>query len=106
MEQWENLEIDISDLTSFVHRCNTNTSLISGQTGNVQAVILNCNSKEAVNTQEFINNIANENHRRDFDSNPWNWAHHFLNFHGNVMTIIYSLTVIDVQKKVIFLRTN
>ena len=84
MEQWENLDIDTSDLASFVRRCNTNKSLIPGPASNVQAVILNRNSKEPVNTQEFINNIVDENHRRDFDSNPWNWAQHFLHFHGNV----------------------
>ncbi|XP_068466491.1 uncharacterized protein [Phaseolus vulgaris] len=84
MEQWENLDIDTSDLASFVRRCNTNKSLIPGPAGNVQAVILNRKSKEPVNTQEFINNIADENHRRDFDSNPWNWAQHFLHFHGQI----------------------
>jgi len=84
MEQWENLDIDTSDLANFMRRCNTNTSFIPGPAGNVQAVIVNRNFKEAVNTQEFLNNIAYENHRHDFDSNPWNWAQHFFHFHGNI----------------------
>ena len=66
-----------------MRHCNTNTCLIPGIAGSVEVVILNRNSKEAVNTQQFINNIADENRRRDFDSHPWNWAQHFRHFHGN-----------------------
>jgi len=67
MEQWENLDIDTNDLASFVRRCNTDTSFITGPSGNVQTIILNRNSKDAVNTQQFINNIADESHRHDME---------------------------------------
>ena len=55
MESWEGLDIDDNDIGSYVHCCNSTTNVILGPTGNVQAVILNQNSDNAINTQEFIN---------------------------------------------------
>jgi len=73
MEEWEGLDIDTTDIASFIRPA-----------GNVQAVILNCNFEGPVNTQEFMNRIGDESHLRDFTSNPWRWAEQFLQFHGNV----------------------
>ncbi|XP_068504002.1 uncharacterized protein [Phaseolus vulgaris] len=82
MEEWEGLDIDTTDIASFIRKCNSNTNVIPGPAGNVQAVILNRNSEGPVNTQEFINRIGDESDRRDFTSNPWRWAEQFLQFHG------------------------
>jgi len=71
MEEWEGLDIDTTDIASFVRPCNSNTNVIHGLAGNVQVVNVNWYSKDPVNTQEFINRIGDESHRRDFTSNPW-----------------------------------
>jgi len=41
MENFEELDIDTSDLESFIQRCNSKTPLIPGPVGNVQVVLLN-----------------------------------------------------------------
>jgi len=102
MEEWEGLDIDTTDIASFIRQCNSNTNVIPGPTGHVQVVILNRNSEGLVNTQEFINCIGDESHRRDFTSNPWRWAEQFLQFHGNVHLLCkFCVTLIT---KLIFLR--
>jgi len=73
MESWEELDIDTSDLAAFVQRCNTDitTHLIPGPTCNVQAAILNRNSTQPQNTQQFMNEITYSNHECDFNTNLW-----------------------------------
>jgi len=79
----DELDIDTSDLPAFVQRCNTNTTtnLIPESPSNVQTVILNRNSTEPQNTQQFMNESANANHQCDFTSHPWRWAEQFIQFH-------------------------
>jgi len=48
MKTWGELDIDTSNLSAFVQRCNTNTTthLIPRPADNVQAAILNRNSTQ------------------------------------------------------------
>jgi len=78
MEPWEGLDIDNNDIGSYVHHCNSTTNVIPGPAGNVQAVILNRNSDQPVNTKEFINRIGQQTYECDFTSNPWKWEEKFL----------------------------
>jgi len=82
----EGLDIDDNDIGSYVRCCNSTTNVISGPAGNVQAVILNRNSDQPVNTQEFINRIGEQTYKRDFTSNQWKWAEKFLQFQGNTQS--------------------
>ncbi|KOM55116.1 hypothetical protein LR48_Vigan10g100800 [Vigna angularis] len=41
MEPWEELDIDESDLDSFIRRCNSNNSVIPGLAGVIEAAMLN-----------------------------------------------------------------
>jgi len=50
MELWEGLDINDNDIGSYVRRYNSTTNVIPGPAGNVQAVILNQNSDDAINT--------------------------------------------------------
>ncbi|XP_068497881.1 uncharacterized protein [Phaseolus vulgaris] len=84
MESWEGLDIDDNDIGSYVRRCNSTTNVISGPAGNVQAMILNRNSEQPVNPQEFINRIGQQTYDRDFTSNQWKWAEKFLQFQGEI----------------------
>ena len=77
MESWEGLDIDDNDIGSYVRRCNSTTNVIPGPAGNVQAVILNRNYDQPVNTQEFINHIGQQTYDCDFTSNQWKWAEKF-----------------------------
>jgi len=70
MEPWEGFDIDDNDIGTFVRRCNSTANVILGPAGNVQAVILNRNSDDVINTQEFINSIGQQTCERDFTSNP------------------------------------
>jgi len=90
MENWDGLDIDTSDLAAFVQRCNTNTSthLISGPADNFQVVILNQNSTQPQDTQQFMNEIVDATHQRDFTSNPWRWAEQFIQFQGEENLIL------------------
>jgi len=54
MEPWEGLDIDDSELETFVRDCNSTNNLILGPAGNVQAVLLNRNSSQPKNTQDFV----------------------------------------------------
>jgi len=54
MEPWEGLDIDDSNMETIFKKCNSNIDLILGLAGNVQAVLLNKESNEAKNTQEFV----------------------------------------------------
>ncbi|XP_068467029.1 uncharacterized protein [Phaseolus vulgaris] len=84
MESWEGLDIDDNDICSYVRRCNSTTNVIPGPAGNVQAIILNRNSEQSVNTQELINRIGQQTYDRDFTSNQWKWAEKFLQFQGEI----------------------
>jgi len=86
MENFEEFDIDTSDLESFIKRCNSNTPLIPGPARNVQAVLLNRSSDDALNTQQFLKELGDESHRRDFGTNAWEWAEKFIQFHGNFFT--------------------
>jgi len=86
MESWEGLDIDENDIGSYVWRCNSTTNVIPGPAGNVQAVTLNRNSDQQVNTQEFINRIGQQTYERDFTSNQWKWAEKFLQFQSNTQS--------------------
>jgi len=81
MEPWEGLDIDDSELETFVRRCNSTTNLISGPAGNVQAILLNQNSSKPKNTQDFVKCIAKASHHQDFSTNPWEWVQKFIDFH-------------------------
>ena len=95
MATWDELDIHTSDLAAFVHCCNTDrtTHLIPGTAGNVQDAILNQNSTEPQNTQQFMNEIAYANHERDFNTNPWRWAEQFIQFHGE-NKLIYNTKIV------------
>jgi len=54
LEPWEGLDIDDSNMETIFKKCNSNIDLIPGPAGNVQAVLLNRESSEAKNTQEFV----------------------------------------------------
>ena len=64
MEPWEGLDIDDTDLATFVRRCNSTTNVIPGPAGNVQAVLLNRTSEQPENTQEFVKCIAEASDHR------------------------------------------
>ena len=53
MEPWEGLDIDDSDLEMFVRHYISITNLILGPAGNVQVVLMNWNSSQLQNTQQF-----------------------------------------------------
>jgi len=84
IEPWEGLDIDDTDLATFVHWCNSTTNVIPGPAGNVQAILLNRTSEQPKNTQEFVKCIAEAPDHRDFSSNPWEWAQKFINFNGKI----------------------
>lgn len=65
-------------------QCSCNTNIVLGLAHNVQVVILNRNSEDSINTQEFVNHIGDESHCRDFPSNTWRW-------HNNSMVIFIVL---------------
>jgi len=82
MDAWEGLDIDESDVMSFIRRCNSNTEFISGPTGNAQALILNRESEEPENTQQLMREIAAAGDAQDFNPNAWKWACRFVECHG------------------------
>jgi len=53
MEPWKGLDVEEEDLTSFLKKCNSSTTLIPEPAGNVQAAIINRGSEHAQSTQEF-----------------------------------------------------
>jgi len=63
MEKWEGLDIDTSDIVTFLRRWNYNTNVIPRSTGNFQVVILNRNLEDPFNIQEFLNRIGDESHQ-------------------------------------------
>jgi len=69
MEPYEGLDIDDSDLQSFFRKCNSNTNFIPGPNRN-QVILVNRESDEPKNTQEFVNQIADASYQCDFNSNP------------------------------------
>jgi len=85
MENFEELDIDTSDLQSFIQCCNTKTPLIPRPVGNVQAFLLNRSSNDGMNMQQFLKELGDETHRRDFGTNAWEWAEKFIVFHGNFL---------------------
>jgi len=87
MDNFDELDIDTSDLESFLKRCNSNTTIIPGPAGNVQAVLLNRTSHEPLSTQQFVKDLREESHRQDFGTNAWEWAQMFIDFHGKFLTI-------------------
>jgi len=87
MENFKELDIDTSDLQSFIQRCNSKTPLIRGPVGNVQAVLLNRSSNDGMTTQQFLKELGDETHRRDFGTNAWEWAEKLIVFHGNFSTV-------------------
>ncbi|QCE10446.1 hypothetical protein DEO72_LG10g1676 [Vigna unguiculata] len=84
MDSWEGLDIDESDVMSFIQRCNSNTEFIPGPAGNAQALMLNRESEEPKNTQQLMREIAAAGDARDFNSNAWKWARRFVEYHGLV----------------------
>ncbi|XP_014524449.1 uncharacterized protein C17orf53 homolog [Vigna radiata var. radiata] len=82
MEPWEQLDIDESDLDSFIRRCNSNNSVILVPAGVVQAAMLNRQVNENIPTQEFLSIIEKVSFDRDFTSNAWVWAEKFIDIHG------------------------
>ena len=76
---WEFLDIDDSDLSSFVRPSNPNLlssgsiTLIHGPAGVVQAVMMNRQSREPLPTQEFIMR-AHQVIQHEFNRNPWLYA--------------------------------
>jgi len=86
MENFKKLDIDTRDLENFIQRCNSKTPLIPGPAGNVQAVFLNRSSNDGMNTQQFLKELGDQTHRRDFGTNAWEWVEKFILFHGNFLT--------------------
>ncbi|QCE00264.1 hypothetical protein DEO72_LG7g1552 [Vigna unguiculata] len=84
MESWKGLDVEEQDLESFLKKCNSSTTLITGPVGNVQAAIINRGTKDAQSTQEFAQAIAVATYERDFKSNAWLWVEKFIKFHGLV----------------------
>jgi len=39
-----------------------------------------------MNTQQFLKELGDETHHRDFGTNTWEWAEKFIVFHGNFLT--------------------
>jgi len=68
MEPWEELDIDASDIESYVCRCNSTTNVIPGPAGNVEAILDNRICSQPLPTQEFLNRIYEESHNRDFST--------------------------------------
>ncbi|KOM55263.1 hypothetical protein LR48_Vigan10g115500 [Vigna angularis] len=48
MEAWEQLDIDESDLDSFIRRCNSNNNVISGPAGVIEAAMINRQVNEII----------------------------------------------------------
>ncbi|KOM43575.1 hypothetical protein LR48_Vigan05g118000 [Vigna angularis] len=82
MEPWEQLDIDESDLDSFIRRCNSNNSVIPDLVGVIEAAMVNRQVNENIPTQEFLSDIAKASFDRDFTSNAWVWAEKFIDIHG------------------------
>ncbi|KOM43067.1 hypothetical protein LR48_Vigan05g067100 [Vigna angularis] len=82
MEPWEELDIDESDLDSFIRRCNSNDTVIPGPAGVIEAAMLNRQVNENIPTQEFLSDIAKASFDRDFTCNAWLWAEKFIDIHG------------------------
>jgi len=82
MDSWEGLDIDESDVLSFIRKCNSNTEFIPGPAGNAQALMINRESEEPENTQQLMREIAAVGDARDFNSNAWKWARKFVEYHG------------------------
>jgi len=91
MESWKGLDVEEQDLESFLKKCNSSTTLITGPVGNVQAAIINRGTKDAQSTQEFAQAIAVATYERDFKSNAWLWVEKFIKFHGTYGLIKISL---------------
>ena len=87
MDSWEGLDIDESDVMSFIQRCNSNTEFIPGPAGNAQALMLNRESEEPKNTQQLMREIAAAGDARDFNSNAWKWARRFVEYHGKQLNL-------------------
>jgi len=69
-EPWEGLDIDDTDQETFIRRRNSTTNVIPGPVGNIQAVLLNQNSSQPKNAQEFMKCIVEAFDHRDFSTNP------------------------------------
>ncbi|XP_052727623.1 uncharacterized protein LOC128194982 [Vigna angularis] len=82
MEPWEELDIDESDLDSFIRRCNSNDTVIAGPAGVIEAAMLNRQVNENIPTQEFLSDIAKASFDRDFTSNPWKIIEIVISFAG------------------------
>ncbi|KAJ1394238.1 hypothetical protein SESBI_34341 [Sesbania bispinosa] len=81
-EPWEGLDVDDSDLFTFLRPCNrhhskTDSPLIPGPAGAVQAAMLHRrtlpSTEEPLPTQEFVRRVLQNGHDsdRDFNTNPW-----------------------------------
>jgi len=78
---WELLDIDDSDLPSFVCPSNlssfSSTTLTPSPTGVVQAIMMNQKSRKPLPTQEF-KMCAHQVTQREFNKNPWLYALDFI----------------------------
>jgi len=86
---WKFLDIDDSNLPSFVCPSNPNFSfsssraLILGLTGVIQAVMMNRQSRESLPTQEFIM-CAHQESQHEFNKNTWLCALDFVQSQGQI----------------------
>ncbi|XP_017423614.2 uncharacterized protein LOC108332823 [Vigna angularis] len=64
MEAWEELDIDESDLDSFIRRCNSNNNVIPGPAGVIEAAMINRQVNENISTQVFLSDIAKASFER------------------------------------------
>ena len=91
---WELLNIDDSDLPSFVrptnHSSSNSTRPIPGPVRTVQAAIMNRQSKVPLLTQQFTirtHQVA----QREFNKNPWLYALDFVLSQGQLQLNIYCI---------------
>ncbi|XP_061354664.1 uncharacterized protein LOC133299240 [Gastrolobium bilobum] len=81
LEPWEGLDIDDSDISTFLRPCkrhHSNYSLIPGPAGALQAAMIHRRAQtspedDPLPTQEFLRRVVQNGHETDldFNSNPW-----------------------------------
>jgi len=76
------LDIDVSDIGSYVRRCNSITNFILELVGNIHVILVNYSSSQPLQTHDFLNYIYEESDNCDFSINEQQWAKKFIKFHG------------------------
>ncbi|KAK7358126.1 hypothetical protein VNO77_00047 [Canavalia gladiata] len=97
LEPWEALDVDDSDLSTFLRPCkrrsdsnssssSSSSALIPGPAGAVQAAMMNRSHDDPLPTQEFLRRVVQNGDQsdRDFNTNPWLCALQFVRSQGTV----------------------